>query len=475
MHLIAVGLNHNTAPVALREQLALNDCGLRMALSDLVASRRRPANGYGNGNGHCHGHGHPPLLESVILSTCNRLEIYAVVAGEAQAGWHWIQRFLADLQGLDLELLGRHLYFLDGPATVNHLMRVAAGLDSMILGEAQILGQVSAAQDAAQAAGCLGPILSHLFDRAIHAGKRARTETEIGRHTTSISHAAAQLICERSAALENVQALIVGAGEMAQVAAQALHDRGLRQMSFINRTHARAESLAQHFGGRALNWYHLPAALTMADVVICSTGAPHIVIHEDDVRPGLAGRGGRPLLFVDIAVPRDVQESVGALPGVQLLDIDQLQDTVDANMAQREAAIPEVEEIILAEAAYFDTWLQGRQVLPVLVELRQRAQEIAESELAKHQPHLDELDPLSQEKVTRMVYRIVNKLLHEPTVRLKASAAEGNGIEYAQTIRELFDLDITTPVEGSSSTAVPGHNGASSKPNNGAISANGTG
>ncbi|MGD8857627.1 MAG: glutamyl-tRNA reductase, partial [Chloroflexota bacterium] len=421
MHIIAVGLNHTTAPVALREQLSLNDCGLRMALSDIAASRHMPTNG----------NGHPRLLESVILSTCNRLEFYAVITGALEAGWRWIERFLADLQGLDQETLHRHLYFLEGQAAVNQLMRVAAGLDSMILGEAQILGQVSAAQAEAQTAGCVGPILSHLFDHAIHAGKRARTETEIGRHTTSISHAAAQLVCERSPSLENLQALIVGAGEMAQVAAQALQDRGLRQMSFINRTHSRAESLASHFGGRALNWYHLPSALIMADVVICSTGAPHIVIHEDDVRPGLAQRAGRPLLFVDIAVPRDVEDSVGDLAGVQLFDIDHLQLTVDANMAQREAAVPEVEEIIAAEAARFESWLQGRQVLPVLVELRQRAWDIATSELAKHQPQLDELDPLCQEKVTRMVHRIVNKLLHEPTIRLKASAAEGNGIEYA--------------------------------------------
>jgi glutamyl-tRNA reductase len=447
MHIVAVGLNHTTTPVSLREQLSLTDCGLRMALSDLAASRRIP----GNGNGH------PRLLESVILSTCNRLEVYAVIAGGHQAGWRWIERFLAGLQGLELETLHQHLYFLEGQAAANQLMRVAAGLDSLILGETQILGQVSAAQIEAQTAGCVGPILSHLFDQAVHAGKRARTETEIGRHTTSISHAAAQLVCEGVDAPEAIQALIVGAGEMAQIAAQALHDRGLRKMSFINRTYSRAESLASHFGGRALNWYHLPSALTAADAVISSTGAPHIVIHEEDVRPGLAGRNGRPLLFVDIAVPRDVEDGVGQLPGVQLFDIDQLQLTVDANMAQREAAIPAVEEIVAAEAARFESWLQGRQVLPVLVELRQRAQDIAAAELARHQPQLEELDPVCQEKVSRMIYRIVNKLLHEPTVRLKAAAAEGNGVEYAQALRELFALDVgSSPVP---SVTVPPSNG----------------
>lgn len=432
MHIVAVGLNHTTAPVALREQLVLNDCGLRMALSDLAACRRVPANG----------NGQLRLAESAILSTCNRLEVYAVVAGGPEAGWRQIEHFLAGLQGLDLEGLRRHLYRLEGQAAIEQLMRVAAGLDSMILGEPQILGQVSAAQAEAQTAGTMGPILSHLFDHAVHAGKRARTETEIGRHTTSISHAAAQLVRDRTGPLEEVRALIVGAGEMAQVAAQALRDHGLYQMSFINRTYSRAESLAGQFDGRALNWYHLPSALAWADVVISSTGAPHIVLHEDEVRPGLPERDGRPLILVDIAVPRDVEEGVGELPGVQLYDIDQLQVTVDANLAQRRAAIPQVEDIIAQEAARYESWLQGRQVLPVLVELRRRAQDIATAELDRYQSHLDELDPIYQEKVTQIVHRIVNKLLHEPTVRLKASAAEGNGIEYAEAIRELFDLEV---------------------------------
>jgi glutamyl-tRNA reductase len=464
MNIVAVGLNHTTAPVSLREQLSLNDCGLRMALSDLAASRRIPNNG----------NGHPRLLESVVLSTCNRLEVYAVVAGEPKAGWRRVEQFLVDLQGLDLEELRRHLYRLEGQAVVNHLMRVAAGLDSMILGEAQILGQVSVAQAEAQTAGSIGPVLSHLFDHAIHAGKRARTETEIGRHTTSISHAAAQLVRDRAGSLESVQALIVGAGEMAEIAAQALQDRGLRQMSFINRTHSRAESLASHFGGRALNWYYLPSALAMADVVISSTGAPHTVIHEKDVCPGLAERAGRPLLIVDIAVPRDVEESVGDLPGIELFDVDHLQTTVDANMAQREAAIPAVEAIIDQEASRFESWLQGRQVLPVLVELRRRAQNIATAELDRYQPQLEELDPVCQDKVTRMVHRIVNKLLHEPTVRLKASAAEGNGVEYAQALRELFDLDVITLSESPPLTPSSTSNGTPIQhPNGKPISANG--
>jgi glutamyl-tRNA reductase len=381
------------------------------------------------------------LSETIILSTCNRLEIYATVVGESEDGWRLLEGNLSSLQGIPLETFRPHLYYLKGNEVVDHLMRVASGLDSMILGEPQILGQVSNAQTEARVAGTSGPVLSHLFDLASHAGKRARTETSIGRHTTSISHAASQLVKEKAGGLETLQVLVIGAGEMAVVAAQALRSHGAKDLRFINRTYTRAENLAQQFEGQAVNWYHLADALVTADAVICATGAPHIVIHADDVQPILPQRSGRPLIFVDIAVPRDIEESVDRLPGVACYDIDQLQSVVDSNLAQRQAAIPEVEIIISREAERFDSWLQGRQVLPVLVELRKRAQEIADVELARNQYYLDELAPDCQEKINRMVQRIVNKMLHEPTVQLKHSAAEGNGVAYAHALRELFALD----------------------------------
>lgn len=446
MHIVLVGLNHRTAPVALREQLTLADCGLRMALEDLE-HRQEPGNAR---------NGRSPITarikESVILSTCNRMEVYAVVIGSAADGWRQLETFLAGLQGIPVEELHPHLYYMEDQEAVVHLMRVASGLDSMVLGEPQILGQVSNAQAEAHTASTIGPVLSHLFDLAVHAGKRARTETAIGRHTTSISHAAANLVKEKVGDLEQLHLLVIGAGEMAEVAAQALMCHGAGQLSFINRTYNRAESLAQQFNGQALNWYHLPDALTTADAIISATSAPHVVIHAEDVRPVLTKRAGRPLLFVDIAVPRDVEEAVGQLQGVRLFDIDQLQSVVDANLAQRQAAIPEVEAIISEEAERFDVWLKGRQVLPVLVELRRKAQEIANEELERNQQHLEELAPECQEKVNRMVHRIVRKMLHEPTVRLKSSAAEGNGVAYAHALRELFALDSppvaeTMPVE----------------------------
>lgn len=435
MNIVLVGLNHRTAPVALREQLALADCGLRMALDDLAVRRPRRSNGnrlavLTN-----------LLQEAVILSTCNRLEIYAVVKGDSTSGWHKIENFLAELQGIPIGELHPYLYFLEGPAAAEHLMRVASGLDSMILGEPQIQGQVSNAILEARAAGATGPVLSHLFDLAVHAGKRARTETAIGRHTTSVSHAAAQLVSSELGDIKQLNVLVIGAGEMAEVAAQALLSRGLGQLSFINRTYARAESMADQFEGQALNWYHLSDALVAADAVVTATGAPHIVVHVDDVSPILPERAGRPLLFVDIAVPRDVEEEVGSLPDVRRYDIDHLKSAVDTNLAQRQQAVPAVEVIIAEELERFEQWLQGRQVLPVLVELRRKANLIAASELELYQNKLDKLDPSCQENVEQMVHRIVNKLLHEPTVRLKASAADGNGIEYAHAIRDLFALD----------------------------------
>jgi glutamyl-tRNA reductase len=458
MHIILAGLNHRTAPVDLREQLTLADCSLGMALDDLVALSEK-----GSGNRDSEPE-NARLSETVILSTCNRMEIYAVVVGEPAAGRRLLEQFLADLQGIPLAQLLPHLYFLEDHEAVNHLLRVASGLDSMILGEPQILGQVSAAQAEARAAGAIGPVLTHLFERAVHTGKRARNETSIGRHTTSISHAAAQLVSDELGDLGQAQALIVGAGEMAKISARALLDRGVQQLSFINRTHARAEGLARQFNCRALNWYHLQAALATADVVITTTGAPHIVIHEGDVLPVLPERSGRPLLFVDIAVPRDVENEVGALPGVKRFDIDQLQDVVDANLAQRQTAVPDVEQIIVQETEYIHEWLQSRQVLPVLVELRRKVRNIADEELERNLYQFNELTPVCQQKVEYLVHRIVNKMLHDPTVRLKASAAEGNGVEYAHAIRELFALD-TVPLTPAPELSVDSNgNGFSQEP-----------
>jgi len=283
MAIILVGLDHRTAPVALREQLTLSGCALDMALNDLNALRAVTLlpDDVGSLGG---------IHESVIVSTCNRLEIYAAT-DDPEDGFAAIERFLCGLQGLVLSEveglsstdLHPYLYLLQDQAAVEHLLRVASGLDSMILGEPQILGQVAQAQARAQGAGTAGLMLSQLFARAVHTGKRARSETAISRHTTSVSHAAARLARDTFGDLSQARVLIVGAGEMAELAATALVDEGARRITCINRTYARAERLACRFEGRALYWGYLADALAEADVIVSATGAPHTVIYRDDV------------------------------------------------------------------------------------------------------------------------------------------------------------------------------------------------
>ncbi|MCC7448528.1 MAG: glutamyl-tRNA reductase [Anaerolineae bacterium] len=427
MSIVLVGLNHRTAPVELREQLSLTGCALQMALEELHIANQPESQS-------------AVVQEAVIVSTCNRLEIYAVVGGDANRGWATIERFLTNLQGIAPEALHPHLYFMDEHTAVEHLMRVAAGLDSMILGEPQILGQVTQAFGDAKLAGATGPVLSHLFAQAIHAGKRARTETAISRHTTSASHAAALLAQQKIGDLRTARVLVVGAGEMAELAVHALQFHGAVDITCINRTYSRAEELAQRIGGQAMNWYHLDAALIQSDVVITATGAPHIVIYADYVARILPKREGRPLVFVDIAVPRDVEESVGELTGVQCYDIDDLELAVDTNVAQRQAAIPQVERIMEQEAVNFREWLNSRRVVPVITDLRRKADDIAAAEVAQMLHRLKGLDEREQDMLYQLAHRIVNKLLHEPTIRLKAYAAGGNGYGYAHAMRELFAL-----------------------------------
>jgi glutamyl-tRNA reductase len=257
----------------------------------------------------------------------------------------------------------------------------------------------------------------------------------------SVSHAAALLLEERIGSLTEAKVLLVGAGEMAEMAARALEGRGAAHVRCINRTYASAEALAHRLGGQAVNWYYLHDALAWADGVLTATAAPHTVIGTSEVEPALAKRDGRPLTMIDIAVPRDIDDAVGGLAGIDLYDIDDLQTTVDENLAQREAAIPAVEAICTDEVACFMEWVRSRGAVPTIVDLRQKAVEVAEAELERALNRLDGLSEHEQEVISTMAHRIVNKLLHEPTVRLREHAANGNGVAYAHTVRDLFALE----------------------------------
>lgn len=420
MTILLVGLNHRTAPVELRETLALTEQSLQAALEALGGCR---------------------IQEGAILSTCNRLEIYAV-ADQFDDVRQQLDAYLAGLHDAALEDISPHLYHLEGMEAARHLMRVAAGLDSMILGEPQILGQVIQALNDAQAAGLSGPIASHLFSQAIHAGKRARSETEISRYTTSISHAGALMLLDK---VDNPSpnVLIVGAGEMAILAAKALQKHNISNLAFINRSYERAESLASAHVGSALSWQDFGEALVWADAVLSATDAPHNVIHARDVERALPDRQGRRLVFVDIAVPRDVEVAVGNIEGVQRFDIDDLQSLVDSNTAQRQTAVPQVETIIAQELSVFSEWYHSREVVSVIKDLRDWANEVARSEVDQALNKLHDADEHTEQVMNRLAHRLVNKLLHKPTVQLRGQAAEGKGYGYAHALSELFDLHST--------------------------------
>lgn len=425
MPILHVGLSYHNTPVALRERLAAREQDVRASLA-----------------------GQPALGEVVVLATCNRFEVYAwadasvPAAAEIAAA---LQRALAG--ACSPAALDAHLVVLSGEMAVEHLLRVACGLESMVLGEAQVLGQVTRAVEQAHAAGTTGPMLSRLFAAATHAGKRARTETPINRHTTSVSHAGAAFLRQELQAqdIPAARVLIVGAGEMATLAAHALHKSGVAaaglELAFANRTQPRAGELAGRFGGRAVPWQGLAGALAWADGVLVATAADQPILDEATVSAALDKRGGRPLVVVDIGMPRNVDPEVGNLPGVRLVDIDALRAVVDANVQRRRVATPQVDAIVREEADDFARWLAGRQVAPVITGLRSWAREIAAEELARALGRLPDADPRTHDAVQRMAHRLVNRLLHAPTIQLRSQAADGHAYGYSQAVRALFDLE----------------------------------
>ncbi len=422
MPIVVMGLNYRTAPIEIREKLTLSGCALQSALEELKRLLLAQTQG---------------VYEAVILSTCNRLEVI-VSTPHVEDAIALVEQFLSRVSHADLS---PHLYSHVGDEASRHLMRVACGLDSMILGESEILGQVTGAFEDARSAGTIGTVLSRLFAHAIHTGKRARTETPISRYTTSVSHVAARRVMEKLNPLQPAKLLIVGVGKMAMLAAQALKRFDMTDLMFLNRTFERADWLATDFGGQAVHWLQLREALVWADAIICATGAPQPVITRHDLESVLDRRQGRPLVIMDIAVPRDVESTIRELPGVQYDDIDDLQSVVDANIELRRAAIPQVEAVIEQEIERFTDWIRSRQVVPVIKQLREQAQIIADEELTHTLSRLPDADERTRQLITLMAHRLVNRLMHEPTSRLREQAAQGKGDLYADAVRELFALN----------------------------------
>jgi glutamyl-tRNA reductase len=423
--IVLVGLNHKVAPVEVREKLAfgthLLEDGLRRFNTD-----HGGRGAYGD--------------EGVILSTCNRLEIYTV-ASCFDAGRDAVCSLLEDCHGESREAFTRYLYAYADEEAARHLFSVAAGLDSMVLGEHQILGQVTGAMEAALAQGAAGKVLSSLFRHAVEAGKRARTETAISQGTTSISYVAVELARKIFGDLSACRVLLVGAGEMAELAARALAECGVAGLSILNRTRERAEQLAARFDARPLGWEQLEFALPWADIVIASTGAPHAIFRRENVSRALSQRGRRPLFFIDIAVPRNVEPAVEELEGVYRYDIDDLERVVESSLAERRREVPRVETIVLEAQEAFMAWYRSLDVEPTIVGLRRQANAIREAEVERALRRLPDLRDGDRAIIQAMAKRIVNKLLHQPTVCLKQHASCSDGYEYAEVTRDLFGLD----------------------------------
>jgi glutamyl-tRNA reductase len=433
--LLALGISHRTAPLELRERLALTEGRAVGVLGELTSSEQ--------------------VREAAALSTCNRTELYLVVADPVEAESAALGALARQAEIRPTELVG-HLYSLRSSDAARHLFRVTAGLDSMILGEAEIQGQVKRAYELALVEGATGPILNRLFRGALAAGGRARDETGISRRGVSISSVAVELAQRTLGDLAERRVLVIGAGETAELVARALVARGVTTVFIANRRYDRAIGLAQRFGGRAVRFDELPAQLEAADIVVSATNSPHHIVERDDLSQVMRQRGGRPLLIVDIAVPRDVDPACGELPGVSLHDVDDVQQIVATNTGEREAEARRAEQILAAELERFEQWLSSLEVVPTIASLRERADEIVRRVLAENATRWESLSEADRERLEAMAGAIASRLLHEPTLRIKRAAGEDDAYLYVNALRELFGLDgSTAPEAGSGAEVTP--------------------
>jgi glutamyl-tRNA reductase len=419
MPLFATGLSHRTAPVGVREQLAVEEDKLREILRDLA--------------------GTGAFAEIAVLSTCNRVEVYGVaeVPGEARATAF---RHLARHRGLEMAAIEPHLYTHVDAEAIRHVFRVASSLDSMLVGEPQIGGQVKDAFALAQSCETVGPLLHRVFSQAFAVAKKVRTETDIGRHAVSVSFAAVELAKKIFASLEGKAVLLVGAGKMGGLAARHLVEQGAYPIYVANRTWARAQEMARALSGTAVPFAELETAMRSVDIVVTSTGAPEPLIGVDLVSRVLHGRRARPLFFIDIAVPRDVAAGVNALPDVFCYDIDDLKQVVDANLRERLREAHRAEGLVDREVQKFAARLGDVEIVPTIVSLRERLESIRAQEVARTLGRLGDATPETREAIEALSTAIVNKILHAPITKLRESSRAGAGRSWTELVHELFGL-----------------------------------
>ena len=418
--LLSLGVSHKTAPVALRERLALPEGRAAAVLADLRA--------------------HPEVEEAVAISTCNRTELYLAVGDPVEAESAALG-VLARQAGIrPTELVGSLYSAREGDA-VRHLFEVTSGLDSMIVGEAEVQGQVKRAYELALVEGSTGPITNRLFRDALATGKRVRTETGVSRSRVSVSSVAVELARGVLGSLEDRSALVIGAGETGELTARAFSERGVTTMFVANRRYDRAIGLAQRFGGDAVRFEDLPGELVRADIVVSSTGSPHQIVGREELAEVVEGRAGRPLLLIDIAVPRDIDPSVRDLPGITLYDMDDLQREVARGVGVRQAEATRARAIVEEESERYATWLGTLEVVPTIAALRERGEGVVVSVLRENATRWESLSTADRDRLEVMARAVVSRLLDEPTRRLRAVTEEGPAYVYVQALRELFALE----------------------------------
>jgi glutamyl-tRNA reductase len=419
MHIVVVGLSHHTAPVEVRERLAFAPTAMEKPLRQMV--------------------GLSAITEALIVSTCNRVELYAATRDPDTAAAA-LRRFLADHHAVPLEEIEQHLYEHQGEEAIRHLFRVASSLDSMIIGEPQILGQIKTAYGYAVEFKTVGLILNRFLHKAFSVAKRVRTETGIASSAVSVSFAAVELARKIFDRLDDKAVMIIGAGEMCELAARHFVSNGVTRVLVTNRTFERAEKLAAEFQGRAIPFEQFTEHLATVDIILTSTGAPTFILGQKQMEEALRRRKNRPMFLIDIAVPRDVDPKVNQLDNIYLYDVDDLQGVVQANLKERQKEAHRAEAIVGEEIGQFHVWLANLEVKPTIVALRKRLEEICAQELAKTFGNHKDLTDQQRRGIEAMANAILNKILHRPIAVLKRSQSETSGEDYVDAVRELFDL-----------------------------------
>ena len=423
MELAVVGLNHKTAPAEVREKVAFSAGELKDALLNLKSE----------------------FSECAIISTCNRTEVYVLLAEEGLSASSLkdnLAGFLAQAHRLESTDLRPHLYCYLGHDVGQHLCQVASGLDSLVLGEPQILGQIKDAYRVAVEAESVGKVLYRLFHHTFEVVKKVRSETAIGREAASVGSAAVKLATSIFSDLSDKRALVLGAGDVAELVLKHLLGGGVKEPLVANRTYERAENLARVFEGKAVGFEDRYLHISAVDIIIVTTGARDYIVSHQEVREIVNKRGGRPLLFIDLSIPRNVDPEVGRVAGVTLHDIDGLSEVVEENIEIRRREARVAEGIIQTESKKYKEWMEAQEgIVPTIRALREMAEDVREKELAKVLSNLNGISPEVKQQIEQLTTSIVNKLVHRPIVRLKEASGEGGGEDYLQALRDLFGLD----------------------------------